>query len=137
MNEFIVGVDGTETAHRAATAAAELAAKCGVTLHLVTGVNRRGGSTVSAGSDTWHVDPMSDAEQLLAALRTELPAPDITTAVVVGDPAGALCEEAKRLDAEMIIVGNRRVQGMSRVLGSIAMDVARNAPCNVLIVHTT
>ena len=49
----------------------------------------------------------------------------------------ALCDEAKRLDAEMIIVGNRRVQGMSRVLGSIAMDVARNAPCNVLIVHTT
>ena len=35
------------------------------------------------------------------------------------------------------IVGNRRVQGVSRILGSVAMDVARAAPCNVLIVHTT
>ena len=37
----------------------------------------------------------------------------------------------------MIVVGNRRVQGATRVLGSIANDVARQAPCNVLIVHTT
>ena len=122
---------------RAALAAAELAAKCGVTLHVVTGVTKRGGSTVTAGSDTWHVDPLSDAEQLLAALKSELPAPNITTAVLMGDPATSLCDEAKRLDAEMIIVGNRRVQGMSRILGSVAMDVARAAPCNVLIVHTT
>ena len=137
MNEFIVGVDGSETAKRAALAAAELAAKCGNTLHVVTGVTKRGGATVSAGSDTWHVDPLSEAEQLLAALKVELPAPNITTAVLMGDPAQSLCDEAKRLEAEMIIVGNRRVQGMSRILGSVAMDVARAAPCNVLIVHTT
>ena len=92
---------------------------------------------MTAGSDTWHVDPLSDAEQLLAALKSELPAPNITTAVLMGDPATSLCDEAKRLDAGMIIVGNRRVQGMSRILGSVAMDVARAAPCNVLIVHTT
>ena len=37
----------------------------------------------------------------------------------------------------MIVVGNRRVQGVSRVLGSIASDVLRRAPCDVLIVNTT
>jgi nucleotide-binding universal stress UspA family protein len=37
----------------------------------------------------------------------------------------------------MIVVGNRRVQGVTRVLGSIPLDVAKQAPCNVFIVHTT
>ncbi len=137
MDEFIVGVDGTETAHRAAVAAADLATKCGVPLHIVTGMSQRGGREVSAGSDTWHLDPLTQSEQLLAGLRTELSAPAITTAVVHGDPAKSLCEEAVRLEAGMIIVGNRRVQGAGRLLGSVATDVLRIAPCNVLIVHTT
>jgi nucleotide-binding universal stress UspA family protein len=37
----------------------------------------------------------------------------------------------------MIVVGNRRVQGISRVLGAIATDVARRASCDVLISDTT
>jgi nucleotide-binding universal stress UspA family protein len=136
MNPFIVGVDGSDTARRAALTAADLATKCDATLHLVTGMKRRGGRDVTAGSDSWHLDPLSDAEQLLAGLRSELVAPTITSAVVSDDPAKALCEEARRLDAEMIIVGNRRVQGASRILGSIATDVLHIAPCNVLVVHT-
>jgi nucleotide-binding universal stress UspA family protein len=48
-----------------------------------------------------------------------------------------LCEEAERLDARTIVVGNRRVQGISRVLGSVASDVTRQAPCAVLIANTS
>jgi nucleotide-binding universal stress UspA family protein len=51
--------------------------------------------------------------------------------------ARALCSEAIRLDASMIAVGNKRIHGAARVLGSVAGDVAKQAPCNVLIVHTT
>lgn len=36
-----------------------------------------------------------------------------------------------------IIVGNQRVQGAARVLGSIAGDVAKHATCNLMVVHTT
>ena len=46
-------------------------------------------------------------------------------------------DEAARIDASMIVVGNRRVQGKARVLGSIATDVTRTAPCDVLVVDTT
>jgi nucleotide-binding universal stress UspA family protein len=60
-----------------------------------------------------------------------------THAIVVAEPADALCQEAERLNASIIVVGNKRVQGMSRVLGSIPLDVAKQAPCNVYIVHTT
>ena len=56
--------------------------------------------------------------------------------VGVGDPAKMLCEEAGRLGAQAIVVGNRRVQGMSRVLGSVAGDVTKMAPCDVMVANT-
>jgi len=34
-------------------------------------------------------------------------------------------------------VGNRRVQGASRILGAVAADVAKHAVCDVLIANTT
>ncbi|KQU28481.1 hypothetical protein ASG69_10770 [Rhodococcus sp. Leaf225] len=57
----------------------------------------------------------------------------VTTSVVYGRPAVALSDEAARLNAELIVVGNRRTQGLSRVLGSIASAVAAHAPCDVYI----
>ena len=36
----------------------------------------------------------------------------------------------------MIVVGNKRVQGLARVLGSVASAVAQHAPCDVYIAKT-
>ena len=38
--------------------------------------------------------------------------------------------------ADVIVVGNRRMQGVGRLLGSVANEVAHNAPCDVFIVKT-
>ena len=40
------------------------------------------------------------------------------------------------VDADMIVVGNKRVQGAARILGSIASEVARKAQCDLHIVYT-
>lgn len=138
MNEIIVGVDDSDTAKKAAREAAKLAERCNSGLHLVTAVTSRKAGEVRAGGETWHIDATSLAQQLLDSLRGELStAAPITSATVDQKPADALVSEAERLDALMIVVGNRRVQGAGRVLGSVASDVARKAPCNVLIAHTT
>jgi nucleotide-binding universal stress UspA family protein len=138
VNEIIVGVDGSATARKAAVAAAEVATNFNKPLHLVTSMNRNSSREVhGGGSESWHIDSISVAEELLKALAGELKTTTpVTHAVVMSDPAGALCDEATRLEATMIVVGNKRVQGAARVLGSIAGDVAKHAPCNVLIVHT-
>ena len=136
MNDIIVGVDRSATAHKAAETAAELAASCGANLHLVMCVDNRGGIELEVGSDHFHSDAVSEAEQFLDDLAHALPHDEVTHTVSLGDPAKALCEEADRRDARMIVVGNRRVQGLSRVLGSIASDVARHANCDVLIANT-
>lgn len=133
---MVVGVDDSETARAAAAQAAALATAMGRRLHVVTGVKRSGGQdVVVSGGERFHVDWLANAEQMLTSLVMRLGV-DATKAVVVGDPASVVCEEAERVGADIIVVGNRRVQGMSRVLGSIALDIVRHAPCDVYIAHT-
>ena len=135
MNEIVVGVDGSETARRAAHKAAEIAAARGVGLHLVTTVPRNT-STVRGSGENWQIDSLSDGEQRLRSLAVALPADEVTMSVQYGDAAEAMCAEAARRDASMIVVGNRRVQSAARVLGTIATHVTRIADCDVLIVNT-
>jgi nucleotide-binding universal stress UspA family protein len=138
MNEIVVGVDGSETSRRAAHKAAEIAAARGVGLHLVTTVQRNR-STVRGGGESWQIDSLSDGEQQLRSLAVGLTSDEvpITMSVQYGDPAEAMCAEADRHDASMIVVGNRRVQSAARVLGTIATHVTRIAGCDVLIVNTS
>lgn len=135
----VVGVDGSETARAAADAAAEFARRYERPLHLVMAVERVAHGSTGTGSDTYQVSSFDLAEQYLLNLERELrgtPALDITTAAMVGDPADVLCSEARSLEASVIVVGNRRTQGVSRFLGSVAGGVVKSAPCAVHIAHT-
>ena len=60
----------------------------------------------------------------------------VTYAAAKGRPADALIKEALRIDARIIVVGNRRMRGIGRVLRSVANSVAHNAPCDVCIANT-
>ena len=136
MNDIGVGIDRSDTARRAAETAAELATAFGANLHLVMCVERGASANFKVGSEQFHTDWLTEAEQFLEAAATDLQAPSVTRTVAVGDPAVMLCEEAERLQAHTVVVGNRRVQGLSRVLGSVAADVTKRAPCHVLIAQT-
>lgn len=63
--------------------------------------------------------------------------PEVTTAVGSGKAADVICSEAERVGAELIVVGNKRTQGVSRVLGAVAAKVLSHTPCDVYIAHTT
>ena len=137
MHDIVVGVDDSPTALHAAERAAALAADLDTNLHIVSCVGRGSSREVQVGSDRFYLDSTSTAESFLDDLRRSLPHDRITTTVGDGDPARSICDEATRLDARMIVVGNRRVQGIGRVLGSVAADVAKRATCDVLIAHTS
>ena len=51
--------------------------------------------------------------------------------------AKAIVSVAEDVGADLILVGNKRMQGAGRVLGSVPNDVAHTAPCAVLIAKTT
>jgi nucleotide-binding universal stress UspA family protein len=54
-----------------------------------------------------------------------------------GDPADILISKAEEVGANLIVVGNRGMKGVRRVLGSVPNSVAHGAHCSVLIVDTT
>jgi len=137
MKDIVVGIDRSETAKIAARGAAELAAAYQTNLHMVMCVEPGWATEQQVGSDRFRFDPVSASERFLDDLARTLEHDRITRAVVLGDPAKSLCDEARRLSARAIVVGNRRVQGLSRVLGSVAGNVMRTAPCDVVVANTT
>ena len=137
MSGVVVGVDDSETALRAIKRGALIAKALGEPLHLIMAVKPGVSRTVTTGSDEFVIDWVAEADQLLQSIKTKAGAPEATTTVGDQDPAKAICAEAERRDATLIVVGNRRMQGVSRVLGAVATDVLKHAPCDVLVANTT
>lgn len=137
MRDIVVGIDRSDTALRAAHEAADLARMADTNLHILMCVERGSSRTITVGSDQFRVDGLADAENYLADVAHRVGHDRVTTSLAHGDPAKALCDAAARLDARAIVVGNRRTKGASRVLGSIASAVLRQAPCNVMVANTT
>ncbi len=73
-------------------------------------------------------------DNFLSSLHLDLA---YTIAVFEGDPERVILAEAERLDADLIVVGNVRMQGVGRLLGSVGSHVLHHASCNVMIVKTS
>ena len=138
MKTYVVGTDGSETAARAAQRAGELAAATGASLHVVCAYTKGGGTSITVGSDSFVVSGLTSAEQIAEQQAATFRGRGLeaTSAAIDRKPADALMAEAQRLEAELIVVGNRRMHGVSRLLGAVANEVAHNAPCDVLVVKT-
>jgi len=122
---------------RAVEEATDLATATGSSVHLVTAVDRKDSiHKLGSGSDEIFLSASQIATETLTNLASKYSHLNISLAAVPGAPAKVLVEEAKTVNADLIFVGNRHVQGLGRVLGSIAEDVAHQAPCAVLIANT-
>jgi nucleotide-binding universal stress UspA family protein len=65
-----------------------------------------------------------------------LPLVEIRRKVTVGAPAENILEEAKKADADLIVMSTHGRTGLSHILmGSITEEVVRNASCPVFSVH--
>jgi nucleotide-binding universal stress UspA family protein len=133
---IVVGTDGSETAKRAVAEALRIASALGAELHIVSAYEPvRGASapfvTPPVDDGTYAQSSVDDAAE--AAGQANVP---VTTHTVRGNAADALLEVASAVGARTIVVGNRRMHGATRVLGSIPNSVSHRARCNVLIVST-
>jgi len=140
---IVTGTDGSDSAAIAVSQAAQLAKLCGARLVLVSAVSAPsmvGGVGGFEVLQTSWIDASTQAatEVLERAIDgvTDLGI-EVVAEVVTGDPAGELLQACERHGADLLVVGNRGMQGMRRfVLGSVASRCAHHAPCAVLIVPT-
>jgi nucleotide-binding universal stress UspA family protein len=139
---IVVGTDGSDTARRAVAEAARLAQALGSQIHLVSAYEPLRGVRIAgapeAAAKVWAVAP--DAEVLAvveeAAARLRISGVEVKSHMVTGDPADALLQIAGEVKAGLIVVGNRGMHGVVRVLGSVPNKVSHRARCSVLIVCT-
>ena len=142
---IVVGTDGSATAAEAVRVAIGLARMASAELHLVracqppalamAAVPEVGAAALPADV----IDAMRhDAKDNLAQLAEELTASGLKvhTHVTAEAPGPALCHTANAVDADLLVVGNRGMQGARRLLGSVPNHVTHHAPCAVLVVRT-
>ena len=74
---------------------------------------------------------VNSAEQILASAGLKA-----TAAVLSGNPKEVILEEAKKWNADLIVVGSHGRRGFKRfLLGSVSEAVAMNAHCSVVVVR--
>ena len=125
---IVVGVAKTDSAKRAVDVAVDLAERYEAELHLVMAFDRTA-TALDSG-------PRKQAEAFLASLRSAAPVP-VKLHAVPGDPADTVLMVADEVGADLVVVGNRGMQGARRVLGSVPNSIAHGAACSVLIADTT
>jgi nucleotide-binding universal stress UspA family protein len=74
-------------------------------------------------------------EEQLQAYRAQLPVSNTLVDVALGDPAEEIVRLANIHHADLIILGNRGLTGLNRILqGSVSSQVLEDAPCSVMVI---
>jgi nucleotide-binding universal stress UspA family protein len=135
---ILVPVDFSPCAERALDYACALAAKLGAKVHVVNAI----GSALPELSAALTDHMLASLRHNNAAMLDKLIEPRRAIAafgelrVVDDDPRDAILAAAKETHADLIVIGTHGRRGLSRlVLGSVAEDVVRRAPCPVLAVR--
>ncbi|MGH9021354.1 MAG: universal stress protein [Acidimicrobiales bacterium] len=136
---IVVGADGSETARRAVEAAVEIAATSGAALHVVSGYDAKSYSEAGRPAEFSHLSSEGEVDALLQTLSFIARNRGLEAQLHSGsgDPAELIVSTAERVGADLVVVGNRGMKGVRRVLGSVPNTVAHGSPCSVLIVDTT
>lgn len=119
--KVLIATDGSPTADRAVERGLDLAARMGAETTLLT----------VASPDKAKV--ILDRTLADHANRNQ----PIATLALSGDPANVILDTVEETGADVVVVGNKGMQGPRRFLSSVPNKVAHHAACAVLIVKTT
>lgn len=138
---LLVAHDFSPSSNRALAHAVDLAARTGAALHLMY-VDRTAEGVLFEGGKAPPDDELQDRfeERCHASLapHDRSPAEDrvVCHAVRGVSPAPLLVEKAEGIDADLIVTGTEGRRGARRlIVGSVAEEVLRTAPCPVLTVR--
>ncbi len=120
---ILVGTDGSATAARAVDRAVGVARSSGASL------------TIASAGEAGTAAEIVGRE----AERHSGSGVAIDTEVLAGDPVTALVERAAGGSFDLLVVGNKGMTGIARILrpGSVPSKVMHQIPCNILVVKTT
>lgn len=136
----LVALEPGQHSERALDSALSTSAERGGRLHVVTvvgGYDPFQRLEYAAEKHQLHLErEKAELEARVQAARARFSgaaAPVVELHVLVGPPAKEILRLARKLEASLLVVG-RGNRALKAVLGSVAQDVLRQAPCSVLVV---
>jgi universal stress protein A len=135
FKRILIAVDDTDSARRALRQGTKLASESSAVVKLVHVVYPP--PDLVPDSITVEDYMLRKGEELIARLQLEIPdLIAIEEEVLRGRPADEILAEARRWDADLVVVGDHNRNIFSRfLLGSTADAVVRHAPCPVLVIR--
>ena len=142
LGTVLVPLDGSGFAEAALPLARRLAARAGARLYLATADHFSGvpvgGGEISSALAVLGEECLEEDELYLANTATQLGSvagQPVLAHLIAGPPGEAICEEAGRIGADLIVMATHGRSAMSRLLlGSVAEYVIANANRPVLLV---
>lgn len=124
--------DFSEASQFACAKAVELAKQCGAKLIVLHAF----ADPVSV-EGMWAIpDPRPELEEAMSMIAADEPAIAVERVLRVGTPAEAIIGYAERHKCDLIVMGTHGRSGLSHLLmGSVAEQVIRKAPCPVMVVR--
>jgi nucleotide-binding universal stress UspA family protein len=144
----VVGTDGSESSLRAVARAGAIAGACGATLVIAcaylppeTDDREMARAQDALRDDAYQVvgsHPAEDTVRTAQERASAAGAGQVKTVAVMGSPVETLLDVVRKENADLLVVGNRGLNGIKgRLLGSVPADATRRSECDVLVVHTT
>jgi nucleotide-binding universal stress UspA family protein len=146
FKRIVVGTDGSDSALEAVRQAVEIARLTEARLDVVSAYEpvpkrRVESEREGAPADVQHeFGPREDVTFALDSATAMARESDVevTPHAMDGDPADAILQTAEKVEADLIVVGNKGMTGARRfLLGSVPNKVSHHAECSVIIVRTT
>ncbi len=141
MKRILVALDGSPRSPSVLQAAIDMARTRGETITLFRSV----GIPADIPQDLWKAtdEPLLDvmrrrADQFLADCVRQVPKPllaPVDREVGVGVPWEAVCDAARRNEADLVVIGSHGYGGLDRLLGTTAAKIVNHAQCSVLVVR--
>src|SRR5690349_20054787 len=144
----VVGTGGSESSLRAVARAGAIAGAVGATLvvacaYLPSDTDDRelASAQDTLGDEAYQVvgsHPAEDTVRSAGERAAKAGAKDVKALAVMGSPVEAQLDVVKREKADLLVVGNKGLNGIKgRLLGSVPADATRRSGVDVLVVHTT
>ncbi|MBK6921545.1 MAG: universal stress protein [Deltaproteobacteria bacterium] len=136
---ILVALDGSQREPDVFRTAVSLAQKLGATLHACRAVTIPVGlpdAVWSMSMAQLDVALVEEAERGLTRRLADAEGLAVTKHVRMGQPADVVCDVAKEIAAELVVIGSHGYGTLERLLGTTASKIVHRCPANVLVVRS-
>jgi len=137
LGRILIATDGSEKNRVALDEGIKIARATGATVYAVYVIDTGTFSSMSGDiplGDTYRLF-QTEAEQAFARIKSQAGDVKVETSILEGRPAAEIVKFAVTKKIDLIVIATQGKRGLERLLlGSVAEEIIRSAPCKVLVV---